>query len=226
MVRSPSDKRRLAILISGRGSNMQAFIDACAEGSLPAEIAVVVSNKPDAAGLERAAKAGIPTACVNHRNYDSREAFDAALLACLAPYEPDLVILAGFMRILTPVFIEPYAGRLLNIHPSLLPKYPGLNTHQRALDAGDTHAGVTVHFVTPELDGGPPIIQAKVAIEPGDTADTLAARILEQEHRIYPIAVQWHLSDQLRLTAKGAVLNGELLSHSGVVYDSLSKDHH
>lgn len=205
---------------------MQAFINACAEGSLSAEIAVVISNKPSAAGLDLAAAAGIPTVCVDHKNYDNRETFDAALLAALAPFEPDLVILAGFMRILTPVFIEPYAGRLLNIHPSLLPKYPGLNTHQRALDAGDSHAGVTVHFVTPELDGGPPIVHAKVAIESGDTADTLATRILEQEHRIYPLAVRWHLNKQLKLTANGASLNGKLLGKSGVLYDEHSPDHH
>lgn len=205
---------------------MQAFINACADGSLSAEIAVVISNKPSAAGLDLAAAAGIPTACVDHKNYDNRETFDAALLAALAPFEPDLVILAGFMRILTPVFIEPYAGRLLNIHPSLLPKYPGLNTHQRALDAGDSHAGVTVHFVTPELDGGPPIVHAKVAIESGDTAETLARRILEQEHRIYPLAVRWHLNKQLKLTANGASLNGELLGKSGVLYDEHSPDHH
>ena len=142
-------KPGLAILISGRGSNMQAFIDACASGELDADINVVISNNPEAAGLQRAEEAGIATCCINHRNYPSREAFDQALVDCLANYPVELVILAGFMRILTPVFIQPFAGRLMNIHPSLLPRYPGLNTHQRALDAGDDEAGVTVHFVTP-----------------------------------------------------------------------------
>lgn len=210
--------KRLAILISGRGSNMQAFIDACSSGVLDAEIALVLSNNPDAGGLARAAEAGIPTACINHRNYDSRETFDAAMVAELSRHDPDLVILAGFMRILTPVFIEPFAGKLLNIHPSLLPKYPGLNTHQRALDAGDSEAGVTVHFVTPELDGGPPIIQARVPVETGDTAVTLAARVIVQEHVIYPIAAGWVLQGRLRLTDKGAVLDGQPLPPTGVDY--------
>ncbi|KAA1192856.1 phosphoribosylglycinamide formyltransferase [Pseudohalioglobus sediminis] len=210
--------KRLAILISGRGSNMQAFIDACSSGVLDAEIALVLSNNPDAGGLARAAEAGIPTACINHRNYDSRETFDAAMVAELSRHDPDLVILAGFMRILTPVFIEPFAGKLLNIHPSLLPKYPGLNTHQRALDAGDSEAGVTVHFVTPELDGGPPIIQARVPVETGDTAATLAARVIVQEHVIYPIAAGWVLQGRLRLTDKGAVLDGQPLPPTGVDY--------
>ncbi|MEH6588891.1 MAG: phosphoribosylglycinamide formyltransferase [Halioglobus sp.] len=212
------EKGRIAILISGRGSNMQAFIDACATDKINASICTVVSNNPDAAGLKSAAAAGIPTACVNHRDFDSREAFDQALVDCLDQYEPDLVILAGFMRILTPVFIEHYFGCLLNIHPSLLPKYPGLNTHQRALDTGDTEAGVTVHFVTPELDGGPPILQARVAIESGDTAETLAARVIVQEHRIYPIAARWFLEQRLQLTQSGATLDEKPLPPSGVQY--------
>ncbi len=209
----------IAILISGRGSNMQAFIDACEAKELNAHIALVLSNNPNAAGLTRAAEAGITTAAVDHRDYPSREAFEQALLDTLAPHEPELVILAGFMRILTPLFIGNYAGRLLNIHPSLLPKYPGLNTHQRALDAGDSEAGVTVHFVTPELDGGPPIIQVSVPIEPQDTAESLAERVIEQEHIIYPIAANWFLQGRLRLSAEGARLDGELLPFSGVRFD-------
>lgn len=199
---------------------MQAFIDACESGELPGEIALVVSNRPDAAGLQRAAEAGLTTACVDHRNYESREAFDAALLTCLAPHEPDLVILAGFMRILTPVFIEPYAGRLLNIHPSLLPKYPGLNTHQRALDAGDSEAGVTVHFVIPELDSGPAILQARVPILKGDTKESLAQRVLQQEHLIYPLAAAWHLNGQLSLSPTGALFNGQALGENGIPYEN------
>ena len=212
---SVAAKPRLAILISGRGSNMQAFIEACNRGALDADIGVVMSNNPDAAGLKRAADSGIATRCINHRDYDSREAFDAAMVTALAPFEPDLVILAGFMRILTPVFIEPFYGRLLNIHPSLLPKYPGLNTHQRALDAGDTEAGVTVHYVTPELDGGPPIIQARVPVLPGDDADSLAARVILQEHVIYPIAAQWHLQGRLQLDNEGAYLDGKRIPATG-----------
>ncbi len=215
---STSHQARLAILISGRGSNMQALIDACASGELDAEIAVVVSNNPDAAGLMRAREADIPTCTVNHRDYGGREEFDSALVSTLNEYRPDLVLLAGFMRILTPVFITPFAGRLFNIHPSLLPKYPGLHTHQRALDAGDSEAGVTVHFVTPELDGGPPVIQARVAVLPGDSADSLAQRVLELEHVIYPIAARWHLQRRLELTDQGAFLDGERIPDSGVQY--------
>jgi phosphoribosylglycinamide formyltransferase-1 len=209
---------QIAILISGRGSNMQAFIDACAAEKLSANICLVVSNNPDATGLEKAAAMGIETACVNHRDFGSREAFDQALVNCLELHQIDLVILAGFMRILTPVFIAPYQGRLLNIHPSLLPKYPGLDTHQRALDAGDNEAGVTVHFVTPELDGGPPVLQAKVPILAGDTAEALAARVIVLEHKIYPLAAGWFLENRLQLTEQGAILDGKLLPEQGVQY--------
>ncbi len=211
-------KARLAILISGRGSNMQAFIDACANGDLNAQISIVVSNNPNAAGLRRAAEAGITTCCIDHRSYPSREAFDQALVEQLNNARVDLVILAGFMRILTPVFIAPFAGRLLNIHPSLLPNYPGLHTHQRALDAGDSEAGVTVHFVTPELDGGPPIVQARVPIVPGDTAETLAARVIVKEHVIYPIAAHWYLQGRLMLTDKGAYLDGNPIPATGIAH--------
>ena len=216
---SSPGKARIAILISGRGSNMQAFIDACASGELNASIDLVLSNKPEAAGLAKAAEAGIATACVDHRQYDSREAFDAALVNTLQPLEPDLVILAGFMRILTPVFITPFAGKLLNIHPSLLPKYPGLDTHRRALEAGDTEAGVTVHYVTPELDGGPPVIQARVPVEAGDTPETLANRVILQEHRIYPIAAKWQLQGRLQLDDEGATLDGKPIPATGIKYE-------
>jgi phosphoribosylglycinamide formyltransferase-1 len=209
---------RLAVLISGLGSNLQAFIDACANGSLAAEISVVISNKPDAPGLRRAAGAGIATRCIDHRDYDNRESFDLALARELDQWQVDLVLLAGFMRILTPAFIKPFSGRLLNVHPSLLPKYPGLNTHQRALDAGDDEAGVTVHFVTLELDGGPPIIQARVPIRPGDTADDLAARVLVAEHLIYPLAVKWLIADRLKLTDHGAYLDGKPIPATGIDY--------
>jgi phosphoribosylglycinamide formyltransferase-1 len=210
---------RLAILISGRGSNMEAFIEACARGDLAATIALVVSNNPDAAGLQRAAAAGITTRCVDHRAYRDREAFERALLTALEPCRADLVVLAGFMRILTPLFTTPYAGRLLNIHPSLLPKYPGLHTHQRALDAGDREAGATVHYVTSELDGGPSILQARVPVLPGDSASTLAARVLVKEHLIYPIAVRWHIQGRLRLTERGVLLDDYPIPATGVEYE-------
>jgi phosphoribosylglycinamide formyltransferase 1 len=199
---------KLAVLISGSGSNLQAFIDCCADKSLSAEIAVVLSNKKQAFGLQRAEQAGIPTLCIDHREFKDREEFDTAMVAALSDYEVDLVILAGFMRILTPIFIEAYRGRLLNIHPSLLPKYPGLQTHQRALDAGDQEAGVTVHFVTEELDGGPPIVQARVPIMAGDDADMLAARVLQQEHIIYPQAAQWFCQGRLTLAGNQVLLDG------------------
>lgn len=208
------------MLVSGEGSNLQAFIDACAGRRLDAHIGVVISNRPAAAGLERAVAAGIPTAVVDHRAYDSRETFDAALHQALAQYAVDLVILAGFMRILTPVFVEPRVGQLLNIHPSLLPRYRGLNTHQRALDAGDTEAGATVHFVTTELDGGPPIIQARVAVLPGDTAETLARRVQRQEHLIYPLAAQWFIEGRLRLADGGARLDDTLIPPTGIPYET------
>jgi phosphoribosylglycinamide formyltransferase-1 len=209
---------RLAVLVSGRGSNLQAFIDACANGTLDARICVVISNNPGAEGLRRASEAGIPACCIDHREYASREEFDAALATEVARREADLVILAGFMRILTPVFIGPFSGRLLNVHPSLLPKYPGLDTHQRALDAGDKEAGVTVHFVTLELDGGPPIIQARVPVLPGDTASALAARVIELEHVIYPLAAQWHISGRLQLRTSGVYLDGKPIPATGVDY--------
>ncbi|MEP0202463.1 MAG: phosphoribosylglycinamide formyltransferase [Halioglobus sp.] len=217
---SLASRKRLGILISGRGSNMQAFIQACEKRLLNADIAVVISNNPDAAGLELAKEAGIATQAVDHRQFESREAFDAALVECLQAHRVDLVILAGFMRILTPTFISPYAGRLLNIHPSLLPKYPGLNTHQRALDAGDGEAGVTVHFVTPELDGGPPILQARVSIEPDDTAETLASRVISKEHSIYPLAASWFVDERLSLKGGKACLDGEALGPRGLDYAS------
>lgn len=209
---------RLAILISGRGSNLQAFIDACSTNALAATIGIVLSNKPDAHGLQRATDAGIPTACIDHRQFENRESFDQALVDELARHNVDLVILAGFMRILTPIFINAFEGRLLNIHPSLLPRYPGLNTHQRALDSGDKEAGVTVHFVTQELDGGPPVLQAAVAIREGDTAESLARRVIALEHVIYLIAVRWFLQGRLKLTDVGATLDDTLLPTCGVAY--------
>jgi phosphoribosylglycinamide formyltransferase-1 len=179
---------RTAILISGSGTNLQAFIDAVASDDLDLDLRVVFSNTPDAYGLERAEKAGIPTACVRHGDYPDRETFDRAIIAELDQYEPELIILAGFMRILSPSFVNHYKGRVLNIHPALLPKYPGLNTHQRVIDAGDEWHGSTVHFVTEELDGGPRILQGRLRVQAGQSADELQTRVQAIEHRIYPEA--------------------------------------
>jgi len=181
--------KRVAILISGGGSNMVSLIESMV-GDHPARPVLVVSNRPNAGGLGKSQKAGIDTAVVDHRDFDTREAFDTALLARLKEARPDVVCLAGFMRILTPGFVEAWQGRMLNIHPSLLPKYPGLNTHQRAIDAGDTEAGCTVHEVIPELDAGPTLGQARVPILADDTAETLAARVLPMEHKLYPAVLR------------------------------------
>lgn len=209
---------RLVILISGSGSNLQAFIDAIARGELRAHIVAVISNKADVFGLQRAAQAAIPTEIIDHKQYESREAFDAELRTRVESYRPDLVVLAGFMRILTPVFLRPFIGRLINIHPSLLPKYPGLNTHQRALDAGDSEAGATVHFVTEELDGGPAIIQAGVPILAGDDVSAIVARVLTQEHRIYPLAAQWFAEGRVQLCDNHAELDGVPLPSTGFIF--------
>ena len=198
--------KNLVILISGRGSNMVAIADACAAEGWDARIAAVISNRPDAAGLDHARAQGIPTAVVNHRDFDGREAFDAALAQVIDGFAPDLVVLAGFMRILTPGFVQHYAGRMLNIHPSLLPAFPGLHTHRRAIEAGCKVAGTTVHVVTPELDHGPIVAQAVVAVRPDDTEDTLASRVLAMEHRLYPRAVRWWVDGLLDHIADGRVV--------------------
>ncbi|MBI4195200.1 MAG: phosphoribosylglycinamide formyltransferase [Betaproteobacteria bacterium] len=193
--------KRIVILISGRGSNMDALLNA----GLPARFVAVISNNPDARGLATARDHGVATAVVDHRAFGDRGAFDAALAAEIDRHEPDLVVLAGFMRVLTDAFVGRYHGRLLNIHPSLLPAFPGLDTHRRALETGARIHGCTVHFVTPALDHGPIVIQAAVPVLPGDTEEKLAARVLREEHRIYPQAVRWFCEDRLLLDAAGAV---------------------
>lgn len=198
----------VVVLISGRGSNLQSIIDAAGGDSLFTVVAVV-SNQPDAAGLERARRACIPVEVVDHGAYARREDFDAALAEVIDRYEPGLVVLAGFMRILTPDFVNRYAGRLINIHPSLLPEFPGLDTHARAIAAGRQEHGASVHFVTAALDGGPLIIQARVPVRTGDDADTLAARVLEQEHRILPEAIRWFAAGRLRVEDTRVLLDGE-----------------
>lgn len=189
--------KNIVILISGRGSNMEAIVRAASAEQWPARIAAVISNRPDAAGLAFAASQGIATAVVPSRDYPSRAAFDAILQQTINTFQPDLLVLAGFLRILTPEFVGHYAGRMVNIHPSLLPAFPGLDTHQRALDGGVSEHGATVHIVTPELDHGPILAQARVTVLPGDTAETLGARVLEQEHLLYPRAVLRCIEQQL-----------------------------
>ncbi|WP_323774165.1 phosphoribosylglycinamide formyltransferase [Alcanivorax sp.] len=206
---------QLAVLISGSGTNLQAIMDAQKAGTLDAEIAVVFSNRANAAGLERAAQAGIPTASLDHRDYPDREQFDQAMIEVLTPYAPDTVVLAGFMRILSAVFVRHYAGRLINIHPSLLPKYRGLNTHARALEAGDSEHGCSIHFVTEELDGGPLIAQAPIAVHANDTVDSLSKRVQQREHLLYPQVLQWRAQDRLELTDNGVVLDGKPLPAQG-----------
>lgn len=182
---------KTAILISGTGTNLQAFIDLANDGRLALELSVVFSNRPDAYGLVRARNAGIATACLEHGKFADRESFDSAVAAELSKWRPDLLILAGFMRILSAGFVERYAGKILNIHPALLPLHPGLNTHQRVLDAGDAWHGSTVHFVTRELDAGPGILQGRLSVKAHESADELAARVQTIEHQIYPQAASW-----------------------------------
>jgi len=191
--------KRIVILISGRGSNMEAIVKRCVGESWPATIAAVLSNRADAQGLRFAAERGIATTVVDHRAFASREAFDAELARVIDAFAPDLLVLAGFMRILGDAFVQRYAGRLLNIHPSLLPAFPGLHTHRRALDAGCKAVGATVHFVTTELDIGPIVMQAVVPVRAGDFEEALAARVLASEHVIYPLSVRWFVEGKLRL---------------------------
>ncbi|MCQ4319765.1 phosphoribosylglycinamide formyltransferase [Stutzerimonas stutzeri] len=205
----------VVVLISGSGSNLQALIDSLDEDNSPARIRAVVSNRADALGLQRAQAADIDTHVVQHKNFADRDAFDAALMEIIDTYQPQLVVLAGFMRILSAGFVRHYQGRLLNIHPSLLPKYKGLDTHRRALDAGDQEHGCSVHFVTEELDGGPVAIQACLKIEPNESIGKLTDRVHAAEHIIYPLAVRWFAEGRLRLAKQGAMLDDMLLPATG-----------
>jgi len=206
---SGGDKIRLVVLISGRGSNLQAILDQASSGELPVEVAAVISNRPGVHGLERARQAGVPALELDHKLFADRPEFEAALIDLIDHYRPDLVILAGFMRVLTPGFTEHYQGRIFNIHPSLLPKFRGLHTHERAIAAGETVHGASIHFVTAELDGGPVIVQARVPVLPGDDPDTLAARVLEREHRLYPQAIRWFAEGRLGLDGKRVLFDGK-----------------
>jgi len=206
MTSTTHERLPIVVLISGRGSNLNAIIDAMESGELPVEIRAVISNRPEAAGLQRAALAGIRTIVIDHACHKDRAAFDRTLSATIDALEPALVILAGFMRILTPEFVEHFRGRLLNIHPSLLPAFPGLHTHQRAIDAGCSEHGASVHFVTATVDGGPVIAQVRVPVYANDTAATLADRVLQQEHRLFPTVIRWYAEQRLDLAPDGRVL--------------------
>ena len=206
-------KKNLVVLISGQGRNLQALIDHCAAGHIPARIAAVISNRPGVAGLQRAQQAGIRTQVVDHKAYASREAFDAVLMQAIDAYAPDVLALAGFMRILTPAFTQHYQGRALNIHPSLLPRHPGLKTHEAVLAAGDTQHGATVHFVTAALDGGPRVLQGAFTVSPQASATVLAEQVMQQiELKIYPQAVAWLARGELELRDDIALLRGKALA--------------
>ncbi len=210
-------KARIAVLISGRGTNLQALIDACADPDYPGEIALVISNRPKAAGLERAGKAGIPREVIDHKDFDNREDFEAALNQALRSAKIDYICLAGFMRVLTHGFASDWRGRLINIHPSLLPSFEGLHVHERMIEAGVKIAGCTVHFVSAEVDNGPIIGQAAVPVLPGDDADSLAARILEQEHRLYPACLRLLIEGKARLTAATVTYDSSVKSAGALI---------
>lgn len=209
--------KSIVILISGRGSNMESLLAAVAAGELPVRVAAVLSNRPDAKGLQTAAARGVPTRVVDHKQFSSREDFDVAMAEAIDAFAHDLVVLAGFMRILTDGFVRHYAGRLMNIHPSLLPSFSGLHTHQRALEEGVRIHGCTVHFVTPTLDHGPVIVQAAVPVLDGDDEASLAARVLAQEHRVYPLAVRWFAEGRLQLLGGRVRLDAEQVDAQALI---------
>lgn len=221
MSHTPSPQHRTVVLVSGNGSNLQAIIDAANAGTLPTQVVAVISDRPRIFALERARRAGIRAIALDYAAWGDRAAFCAALAGRLRQFAPDLVALAGFMRILTPETIAPYSGRMLNVHPSLLPKYPGLHTYRRALEAGDLWHGATVHFVTPELDAGPRLIQYRIAIRPGETEEDLKARVQRGEHLIYPRAIAWVASGRAQLRDRSVWLDGEVLTSPVVVEESL-----
>jgi len=213
-------QKRIVILVSGAGSNAQAIIEDCAAGKINGKVVAVISNRPDAYALERAKNANIEAICLDHKVFSDREEFDNALLTRLISLRPDLLVLAGFMRILGPEFVQHFEGKMLNIHPSLLPNYPGLNTHQRAIDNSDALHGASVHFVTAELDGGPVVIQSQIRIEPSDTAETLTRRVAQTEWHIYPEAVRWFCDGRLKMQSGRVCLDNKTLPKSGIIYDT------
>lgn len=201
----------IVVLVSGSGSNLQAIIDRIEDDSINAKICAVISNKPDAFGLRRAHKANIPTELIDHNQYNSRESFDAELTRTIEKYQPELIVLAGFMRILTDEFVNHFYGKMINIHPSLLPKYRGLHTHKRALEAGDSEHGLSIHFVSSELDGGPIILQTSVPVLDNDTEEKLAKRVLIEEHRAYPKVIQWFAERRLQLVDNQVIMDNKLI---------------
>ena len=213
--KTTQSQKNIVVLVSGSGSNLQAILDACDSIMIDASVKAVFSNKAEAFGLERAKNAGVAARSVNPKDFDSREAFDHELMIQIDTYQPDLIVLAGYMRILSSEFVRHYAGKMVNFHPSLLPKYPGLHTHQRAIDAKDKEHGTSVHFVTEELDGGPVILQAKVPVFEDDDAELLAGRVLTQEHAIYPMVCKWFAEDRLSMVDGQAVLDGKVLGKHG-----------
>lgn len=213
-----SNKYPVVVLISGNGSNLQAIIDTSKNADCNYEVVAVIANNPEAYGLVRAKKAKIASHVINHRNFATRLDFDTAMIQCISRYKPSLVVLAGFMRILTPEFVQQYLGRLINIHPSLLPKYQGLDTHQRALDAGDETHGVSVHFVTEELDGGPVMMQSVIDISKRDTVESLEKRIHEREHLIYPLCVDWCCTNKILFKEQNIIFDDQELTEA-IIYE-------
>jgi phosphoribosylglycinamide formyltransferase-1 len=211
--------KSIVVLISGNGSNLQALIDQIEQGKIVGRVSAVIANRVDAFGLQRAKDAGIPGIFIDHKAFATREEFDQQMCQAIDEYAPDLIVLAGFMRILSTQFVQHYQGRMLNIHPSLLPKYKGLNTHQRAIDEGDTEHGASVHFVTPDLDDGPVVLQSKVPVFSPQDAPELASRVQEQERQMYPLVVNWFCQDRLVMKDNKAYLDGEILAESGYAAD-------
>ncbi|GLR69948.1 phosphoribosylglycinamide formyltransferase [Agaribacter marinus] len=214
--------KRIVILVSGNGSNAQAIIEACQSNDIRGEVCAIISNRPTAFALQRAKKADIDAITIDHKAYDSRESFDHALQNKIDAYCPDIIVLAGFMRILTPGLVKHYHGKMLNIHPSLLPLYPGLNTHQRAIDNGDIKHGASIHFVTCELDGGPIIAQTEVSISPDDTSESLAKKVAQREWDIYPLVIAWYCSGRLRLEDDSVIFDDEKLSRNGLLHNEVT----
>ena len=223
MTNDTKSASQILVLISGSGSNLQSIINSCNSGEIRGKVVAVISNVPDVKGLERAAKAKIPNMVVNHQSYSSRSEFDDQLCKIINRFNPDLVVLAGFMRILSKDFVKKFEHKMINIHPSLLPAYPGLNTHQRAIDSGDREAGATVHYVTSELDGGPCILRAKVSVHLEDTAADLAKRVLEREHIIFPKVVEWFCDRRITLNNGVVFIDGVSVPKAGLLFEDSSE---
>lgn len=210
-----TEQKSIVVLVSGNGSNLQAIIDDISEHKINAKISAVIANQESAYALTRAENAGIPALYIDHKSFASREEYDAKMASCIDEFKPNLIVLAGFMRILTSSFVEHFQGRMLNIHPSLLPKYKGLHTHQRAIDAGDKEHGASVHFVTPELDGGPVVLQSKVPVFEQQDEQELADRVQQQERQMYPLVIKWFCEDRLKMINNRAVLDNQILAEEG-----------